>query len=99
MHSKTNLLSSERLINVAMAATPSALNPYSISLGGGRSGRRREVTRGEDKEPRGEAEKKTQHTRRRRKRRENRGEKRRSHFKFAMLFCGRRDRGQILVSR
>lgn len=55
MHSKTNLLSSERLINVAMA---SALNPYSILLGGGRSGRRREVTRGEDKELRGEEEKK-----------------------------------------
>lgn len=79
MHSKTNLLSSERLINVAMAATPSALNPYSISLGGGRSGRRREVTRGEDKEPRGEeGKKKTRHTCRRRKRRENRGEEEKS---------------------
>lgn len=40
LHSKTNLLSSKRLINVAVAATPSALNPYSISLSRGRSGRR-----------------------------------------------------------
>lgn len=40
LHSKTNLLSSERLINVAVAAAPSALNPSSISLSRGRSGRR-----------------------------------------------------------
>lgn len=32
------------------------------------------MTRGEDKEPRGEEEKETRHTCRRRKRRENRGE-------------------------
>lgn len=40
LHSKTNLLSSERLINVAVVAAPSALNPSSISLSRGRSGRR-----------------------------------------------------------
>lgn len=83
LHSKTNLLSSERLINVAVASAPSALNPYSISLSRGRSGRRE--TSDERGGQGGEWRGKTQDT----------CTWGRS-LQVCQLFCTGKDRGQIL---
>lgn len=92
LHSKTNLLSSERLINVAAAATPSALNPSSISLSRGRSGRRERSDErgGRGGERRG---KNAGHVRTAGGERE-----REKSLRLCLSFRAREDRGQVLFA-